>query len=72
MTKDVEQKQGSKGLRQDGLESPEYLGETSGSQNSKAGGNLARKVGTRDEMKRAKERPGGATRVRKADEKDGS
>ncbi|WP_306152311.1 hypothetical protein [Roseovarius sp. MMSF_3281] len=36
----------------------------------RAGGDLARKIATRDEEKRAKERPGGATRVTKADEQD--
>lgn len=70
MTKDIEAKQGSKGFRQDELESPESLGETSDAANSKSGGNLARDIGTKDELKRAKERPAGATRVRKGDEKD--
>lgn len=37
-------------------------------QQGRAGGNLQRKVGTRDELKRSEERPGGATRVRKSDE----
>ena len=36
----------------------------------RAGGTLARKIATRDEEKRAKERPGGKTRVTKADEQD--
>ncbi|MFW5654131.1 MAG: hypothetical protein ACOCYW_00600 [Roseicyclus sp.] len=35
----------------------------------RTGGRLARDVGTRDEKKRAAERPAGATRVRKSDEK---
>jgi hypothetical protein len=35
------------------------------------GGTLARKVATRDEQKRAKERPAGKTRVTKSDEQDG-
>lgn len=40
-------------------------------QQGRAGGNLERKVGTRDLLKRAqKDRPG-ATRVRKSDEKKG-
>lgn len=68
MAKNIEAKQGSKGFRQDELESPEYLGETSDAENSKSGGNLARDIGTKDELKRAKERPGGATRVHKSDE----
>ena len=38
------------------------------SQQGRAGGNLERKVGTRDERKRA-EKGEGATRVRKSDEK---
>lgn len=72
MTKDIEAKQGSKGFRQDELESPESLGETSDAANSKSGGNLARDIGTKDELKRAKERPAGMTRVHKSDEKEGS
>lgn len=32
------------------------------------GGRLARDIGTRDELKRATERPGGVTRVTKKDE----
>ena len=36
----------------------------------RAGGRLARDVGTRDELKRATERPAGHTRVRKSDEED--
>lgn len=37
----------------------------------RAGGRLARDVGTKDEMKRAFERPAGATRVEKSEEKKG-
>jgi hypothetical protein len=36
----------------------------------RAGGRLPRDVGSRDEKKRATERPAGATRVRKSDERD--
>lgn len=36
----------------------------------RAGGRLSRQIGTRDEEKRAVERPAGRTRVRKSDEKD--
>jgi hypothetical protein len=36
----------------------------------RAGGRLARQIGTEDELKRAFERPAGATRVTKSDEKD--
>ncbi len=35
------------------------------------GGRLARDVGTRDELKRATERPAGKTRVRKSNEEEG-
>ena len=34
------------------------------------GGRLAREIGTEDELKRAKERPAGATRVTKANEQE--
>lgn len=40
------------------------------SQQGRSGGDLARKVATRDEEKRATERPAGATRVAKQDEID--
>lgn len=36
----------------------------------RAGGRLARDIGTRDELKRATERPGGQTRVTKKDERE--
>lgn len=36
----------------------------------RAGGRLARKIGTKDELKRAFEQPAGVTRVRKSDEQD--
>ncbi len=36
----------------------------------RAGGRLAREIGTEDELKRAFERPAGKTRVSKSDEKD--
>lgn len=39
------------------------------SQQGRSGGQLPRDVATRDELKRAEERPAGATRVRKSDEK---
>lgn len=55
--------------RQEDLESKEHLGEGGEpAGGGRAGGDLARKKGTKDEMKRAKERPAGATRVRKGDE----
>ncbi|OSP53420.1 hypothetical protein [Pseudoruegeria sp. SK021] len=40
------------------------------SQGGREGGRLAREIGTRDELKRATERPAGATRVTKSDEKE--
>ena len=39
-------------------------------QGGREGGRLARDIGTEDELKRATERPAGATRVNKSDEKD--
>ncbi len=39
-------------------------------QQGRAGGNLERRVGTRDEMKRATERPAGATRVKGKDKRE--
>ncbi|MDW4499836.1 hypothetical protein R5H30_17720 [Sulfitobacter sp. D35] len=52
-------------------ETDEVLGaEGAVSQGGRAGGRLARKIGTRDELKRAFERPAGATRVTKSDEKE--
>ena len=41
------------------------------SQAGRSGGRLPRDIGTRDELKRASERPAGKTRVTKSDEKDG-
>lgn len=40
------------------------------SQSGREGGRLARDIGTQDELKRATERPAGATRVNKSDEKE--
>jgi hypothetical protein len=40
------------------------------SQGGREGGRLARDIGTQDELKRATERPAGATRVNKSDEKE--
>jgi hypothetical protein len=40
------------------------------SQSGRDGGRLARDIGTQDELKRATERPAGATRVSKSDEKE--
>lgn len=41
------------------------------SQAGRSGGRLPRDIGTKDELKRATERPAGKTRVKKSDEKDG-
>ncbi|PVH28017.1 hypothetical protein [Pararhodobacter oceanensis] len=41
------------------------------SQGGRAGGRLARDIGTKDELKRSNERPAGKTRVTKSDEKEG-
>jgi hypothetical protein len=41
-----------------------------GGQQGRAGGRLARQVGTKDELKRAFEQPAGVTRVTKSDEQD--
>ncbi|MFP7571174.1 hypothetical protein [Marivita sp. S2033] len=46
--------------------------DTEVSQQGRAGGRLARTVGTKDEMKRANERPAGATRVTKGMEDEES
>ena len=52
-------------------ETEEILGDKSAvSQQGREGGRLARVVGTKDEEKRAKERPAGATRVTKSIEED--
>lgn len=50
-------------------ETDEVLGEQGGAgQSGREGGNLARAIGSEDELKRAGSRPAGKTRVRKADE----
>jgi hypothetical protein len=46
------------------------IAEGSVSQQGRAQGRLARKIGTRDEEKRATERPAGATRPRGEDKED--
>ena len=57
--------------RQESLEEKEYLGEPGApSQGDVSGGDLQEKKGKLDEKKRAQERPAGATRVRKSDEKE--
>lgn len=54
----------------DGVRETEQHREPDAGSPGRAGGNLARNVGTRDELKRAREDPAGATRVRKSEEKD--
>ncbi|MCF3596068.1 hypothetical protein LZG00_18965 [Rhodobacteraceae bacterium LMO-12] len=52
-------------------DSEKILGDqTAISQQGRSGGDLARKVATRDEEKRSNERPAGVTRVTKQDEID--
>lgn len=52
-------------------ETDEVLGESGTmDQKGRAGGRLSRRIGSRDELKRATERPAGATRVRKRDEQE--
>jgi hypothetical protein len=55
--------------RQERLEGKEHLGDETPAPSfgGVKGGTLNEDVGTRDEEKRAFERPGGATRVRKSD-----
>ncbi|MDC0737843.1 hypothetical protein N6L24_06110 [Cognatishimia sp. SS12] len=53
-------------------ETEEILGaEGKISHQGRTGGTLARDVGTEDELKRAEERPAGATRVTKSKEREG-
>lgn len=54
----------------DGSRDTDQFGQAEGGTPGRAGGNLARKVGTRDELKRVREDPAGVTRVRKSEEKD--
>ncbi|WP_346898759.1 hypothetical protein [uncultured Roseibium sp.] len=58
----------SKGERQKQLEDPLTLAEDLEFDGGRAGGNLARNIGTRDHMKRAFERPAGTTRAKGRDE----
>jgi hypothetical protein len=62
----------TRGERQKQLEESPSLGEAdTPSQGGRQGGDLQRDIASRDEAKRGFERPGGATRVRKKDEKEG-
>lgn len=58
---------------QDGhKETEDYIAEQPDiSQQGRAGGKLARKVGSRDDKKQATEEPAGTTRVTGADKRDG-
>jgi hypothetical protein len=49
-------------------EAQEIANQSEVGQQGRAGGRLAREIGTEDEMKRSFERPAGATRVTKSDE----
>lgn len=52
-------------------ETEEVLGEKGGvSHGGRSGGRLARDIGSKDEKKRAGERPAGVTRVTKSDEEE--
>lgn len=52
-------------------ESKEILGEGGAVEGQgREGGRLARDIGSKDELKRAKERPAGATRVTKENEEE--
>ncbi|PRY22161.1 hypothetical protein CLV78_10785 [Aliiruegeria haliotis] len=52
-------------------EDKDFLGaEGSVSQQGRSGGRLPRDIGTRDELKRANERPAGKTRVLRSDEEE--
>ncbi|WP_417684007.1 hypothetical protein [Roseibium sp.] len=62
----------SRGERQKQLEEPLTLAEDVRHEGGRSGGNVARDVGTEDHMKRAFERPGGATRVTGEHEKRGA
>lgn len=62
-----------KGERQANLEDkPFFGGEGEPSPPGSSGGNVARDIGTRDTEKRSRERPAGATRVRKGDQEGSS
>lgn len=57
--------------RREQLKTRDYLGEDGppAGGGSRSGGQLARDIGTKDEMKRSKERPAGKTRVHKSEER---
>lgn len=64
----MSKKPGKRGERQKRLEDRPVLGEAGApSKAGRTGGGLQRKIASRDEEKRAYERPAGLTRVRKRD-----
>jgi hypothetical protein len=56
-----------RGERRRELEDPETLGEKGAFPGGTSGGRPGREVGSKDEMKRAFERPAGITRLRKSE-----
>ena len=54
----------------DGTRETEEFTQGEGGRAGRAGGNLARDVGTRDELKRSRDDRAGVTRVRKSEEQD--
>lgn len=52
----------------DGTRETERFQAPDGGSPGRAGGNLARDIGTKDELKRSQEQPAGVTRVSKSDE----
>lgn len=59
-----------KGERQTRLENDPAFGEAGAGEPGRAGGNLARKVGTRQHEKNAREQPASRSRVRKSEERE--
>lgn len=59
-------------LSKDGKQEAQVLGEEGAiGAGGRTGGRLACEIGSKDELKRAAERPAGITRVRKSHEKEG-
>lgn len=52
----------------DGVKETEQFEAPDAGSPGRAGGNLARDIGTRDDLKRSREQPSGVTRVTKSDE----
>lgn len=51
-------------------ETDSFTGVDAGGSPGRAGGDLARDIGSKDELKRSQEDPAGVTRVRKSDEQE--